>query len=167
MKLETERVIIREANLDDAPFILKLLNEKSYIEMIRDSGVRSEAEARTYIEEKYIHSYRTNGFGLFVVETRQNPGPVGICGFVKRAGLNVPDLGFALLEKEEGQGFIFESAKAVLEYGRKVLNLSEVGAITTRDNQRSVNILVKLGFSFQEKMTLPGDTKEFEFYRVS
>ena len=40
-ELETRRLILRRLELDDAPFVLKLLNEPSFIQNIGDRGVRS------------------------------------------------------------------------------------------------------------------------------
>jgi ribosomal-protein-alanine N-acetyltransferase len=47
--LETERLILRQASIDDAEFILALLNEPSFIRNIGDRGVRTMEDARNYI----------------------------------------------------------------------------------------------------------------------
>lgn len=46
MQLKTNRLIIREITQDDASFILELLNQPSYVAMIRDSGVKDLAQAK-------------------------------------------------------------------------------------------------------------------------
>jgi hypothetical protein len=48
--LETERLLLRHLTLDDAPFILALLNEPSFLQNIGDKGVCSIADARGYLE---------------------------------------------------------------------------------------------------------------------
>jgi hypothetical protein len=45
---ETERLVIRRLTADDSPFILRLLNEPSFLQQIGDRGVRSLADARQY-----------------------------------------------------------------------------------------------------------------------
>lgn len=167
MKLETERLIIRKANLMDAPFFLKLLNEESYIKNIRDSLVRSVEAAEKFIQDFYLKSYETNGFGLYVLECRKSGAPMGVCGLVKRPELSFPDLGFALLNTEVGKGYVQEGSQRILKYSREELKLSELGAITSKDNIRSANTLLKLGFIFQDEVQFPNQGKVLDLYMKS
>ncbi len=68
--LETARLTLRELSPADAEFILRLLNEPSFIRYIGDRGVRNETDARTYILEGPMDSYARHGFGLYMVELR-------------------------------------------------------------------------------------------------
>ena len=164
MKLETQRLFIRKASLQDAPFFLKLLNEESYIKNIRDSLVRSLEASEKFIQDFYLKSYETNGFGLYVLECKKAGTPLGVCGLVKRPELDFPDLGFALLSTEVGKGYIQESSQMILKYSRDDLKFSELGAITSKDNTRSANTLLKLGFIFQEEVQFPNQGKILDLY---
>ena len=84
MILETERLQLRRLSVDDAEFILRLLNEPSFIQNIGDRGVRTVDDARGYIVKGPITSYEKFGFGLWMVETRSPIAPIGICGLLKR-----------------------------------------------------------------------------------
>lgn len=148
----------------DAPFILDLLNQPSFIRHIGDRGVRTVYEARAFIDNRYRQSYLDNGFGLYTVELKPDYTPIGICGFVKRPGLDDPDLGFALLPEFEGFGYAFEAARATLDWGRTALGFERVMAITTVDNDRSGRLLEKLGFAFEERVVLPGSEEELNLY---
>jgi RimJ/RimL family protein N-acetyltransferase len=148
--VSTQRLRIRELDADaDAAFVCELLNTPKFIKYIGDRGVRSIDESREFIETRYRQSYRDHGYGLYVVEVVKDQLPVGICGFVRRATLPGPDLGFAFLPEYEGQGYGVESAAAVLEYGERHLGFKTVYAITTLDNQASIRLLEKLGFKFE------------------
>lgn len=157
--LETERLLIREIDSAiDAEFIFELLNTPKFLEYIGDRGVRSVEQARDFIENRYRQSYRENGYGLYVVELRSDaaiPLQIGMCGFVKRDYFEFPDLGFAFLPEHEGKGHGFESATAVLEYGREKLGFTKVLAITSQNNDVSVKLLEKLGFTFDRIFTTP------------
>ena len=147
--LETERLILRELRTDDdAEFVYALLNTPKFIKYIGDRGVTSPENAATFIENRYRLSYRDNGFGLYVVEQRSNGAATGLCGFVRRATLPGPDVGFAFLPEFEGLGYGFESASAVMDYGRDTLGFTDVLAITSLDNEASIRLLEKLGFSY-------------------
>ncbi|MBK8148322.1 MAG: GNAT family N-acetyltransferase [Acidobacteria bacterium] len=179
--LETERLIIRELDAStDGEFINDLLNQPSFIRYIGDRGVRSAAEASDFIENRYRQSYRDHGYGLYAVDMKEdaelnsesirNPKSkiqnraIGICGFVRRVGLEHPDIGFAFLPQYEGRGYAFESASAVLEYGRETLGIERPMAITTFDNENSVKLLGKLGFVFRESVVLPGSDEELNLF---
>ena len=86
------------SNFDDAAFILQLLNEEGFIRFIGDKGVRTLEDARDYILQGPMDSYARNGFGLYAACLR-DATPIGICGLVKREGLNDPDVGFAFLSR--------------------------------------------------------------------
>lgn len=70
-----------------------------------------------------------------------------------------PDLGFALLQHFAGKGYALESAAAVLDYGRRVLKLGTIVAVTAPENPASIRLLDKLGFRFDRMISLPGYTE--------
>ena len=144
--LETERLSLRELIADDAVFINTLLNTPKFLKYIGDRNVRSDEDAREFIVNRYAASYTTNGYGLWALETADGT-TVGICGFVKRDYFDEPDIGFAFLPEHEGKGYGYESATAVMQYGREKLGFTKVLAITSLDNDASVGLLNKLGFA--------------------
>lgn len=162
--LETERLILREIEESDDAFILDLLNQPSFIKYIGDRNVRTLEEARDFIESRYRQSYRDNGFGLYAVEIKDTNILIGMCGFVRRDSLPDADIGFAFLPEFERKGYAFESASAVMEYGREELGLTRVLAITTQDNESSGRLLEKLGFKLDGLITQPNDTEELKLF---
>ena len=119
--LETERLILRRMEVEDAQFIFELVNEAAFIRNIGDKGVRTLEDARNYILNGPVASYAKFGFGLYLVTLRETGEAIGICGLLKRDSLEDVDVGFALLEKFRRRGFAYESAAAVMEYGRNAL----------------------------------------------
>ena len=109
---ETERLLLRLLATDDAAFILELLNEPSFVANIGDKGVRNLADACQYLLTGPIKSYEQNGFGLWLVALQETLTPIGMCGLIKREGLDDPDVGYALLPKFWSQGYAFEAAAA-------------------------------------------------------
>jgi RimJ/RimL family protein N-acetyltransferase len=75
---------------------------------------------------------------------------------VKRETLEWVDVGFAFLESFRGKGYAFESAKAVMDYGRNVFHLQRIVGVTAPDNQISIRLLEKLGLRFEKSIQLPG-----------
>src|SRR5436190_16151049 len=154
---QTERLILRWLNAGDSAFILELLNEPSWIRFIGDKGVKTIQDARRYIENGPVEMYQRLGFGLYLVELKENGAPIGICGLIKRDALPDVDLGFAFLPRFWANGYAFESASAVIAYGRRAFGLSRIVAVLSPDNHRSAKLLEKLGFRFDSTVRLqPG-----------
>lgn len=153
--LQTQRLRLRQLTVQDAPFVLKLVNDPTWLRYIGDRGVRNLKDARDYILNGPMESYRTRGFGLYLIELKDTQTPIGLCGLIKRPELADVDLGFALLPDFAGKGYAAEAAAAVLEQGHGVLGIDRIIAITMPDNERSIRLLEKLGFRFERVIAFP------------
>lgn len=154
---ETDRLQLCHLVLDDAPFILTLVNDPSWIQFIGDRGIRTVSQAEAYLQNGPMASYAENGFGLYLVQRKADSVRLGMCGLVKRPSFPHVDIGFAFLPQFTGQGYAFEAATAVLHHARHDLNLSPIVAITAPDNLRSIKLLEKCGLHFQKMITLAAD----------
>jgi len=162
--IETDRLILRNVSTDDAEFILDLLNQPSFIQFIGDRGVRTLDNARDYILKRLIDSYERFGFGLYLTLLKDNKVPIGICGLVKRETLKDVDVGFAFLPQYWLKGYAFESASAVLAYGRNNLGLQRIVGIATPDNHGSIRVLEKIGLKFEKMVKLSEDDIELKLF---
>lgn len=162
--LETDRLIVRWLSIEDARFILQLLNEPSWLRFIGDKGVRNLDDARAYILKGPVEMYSRLGFGLYLVELKEEGCPIGICGLIKRDSLEDVDIGFAFLPKYWGRGYAYEAASAVVAYGRDVLGLKRIVAITSVDNEGSAKLLEKLGLRFERMIKLSNDAEELKLF---
>jgi RimJ/RimL family protein N-acetyltransferase len=164
--LETQRLELRRFTADDAPFILQLLNEPSWLQYIGDKGVRTVADARDYIDKGPIEIYGRLGFGLYLVELKASGDSIGICGLTKRESLQDVEIGYAFLPRFWSQGYAFESASAVMSYGIRAFGLSRIVAITSHDNHASARLLAKLGFRFDRITRLAVDAPDVNLYAI-
>ena len=162
--LETERLILRRLTVDDAPFILTLLNEPSFLRYIGDKNVRNLDDARNYILTGPVASYEKHGFGLYLVELRESQTPIGLCGLIRREELPAPDIGFALLPDFWNKGLAFEAATAVVNYAREQLKIRRILAITSLDNEGSIDLLQRLGLSFNRIMRLSAEREQVRLF---
>ena len=151
--IQTQRLGLRQLELNDADFILELLNEAAFLQFIGDKGVRTLDDARDYLRKGPLDSYQRRGFGLYAACLRDGTR-IGICGLVKRDGLGDVDVGFAFLSRHCSQGYAVESAAAILEHARRVLGLQRVVAITSPGNVGSIAVLEKIGLKFERTVML-------------
>lgn len=162
--LETERLLLRQLTAEDAELMLELLNDPDFIRYVADRGVRTMEEAAEFIRNRMLPSYEKVGFGFYLVEEKASREPIGICGLVKRDGLDDVDIGFSIRRKFWRKGFAHEAAVAVLDYGRSALKLPRIVAITAPDNNSSMKLLEKLGLRFEKMIRLPGQTAETRLF---
>jgi RimJ/RimL family protein N-acetyltransferase len=153
----TERLLLRRFVLEDAEFVVRLLNEPSFLKYIGDRGVRSLEEAHEYLRSGPLASYEKHGFGLYLVQLREQHTAIGMCGLLQRDTLPDVDLGFAFLPEYWRFGYALESAKATLDYARQELGLKRVVAVVSAENERSIRLLEKLGLVDQGQLQLAAD----------
>jgi ribosomal-protein-alanine N-acetyltransferase len=162
--LESARLVLREFNLDDADFVLELLNEPAFVRFIGDKGVRTRADACEYLQKGPLDSYRRFGFGLYLASLRADGTPIGMCGLLKREGLADIDVGFALRSRYWSRGYAVEAAAAVLDYGRRILRLGRIVAIANPDNEASIAVLERIGLRFERMVQLSGEELELKLF---
>jgi len=163
----TARLCLRKLVKSDAQFILRLLNEPSWLDNIGDKKVASIEDAEEYLRNGPMAMYDTLGFGLYCVMLRDSKIPIGMCGLIKRDGLSNVDIGFALLPEYCGVGYALEAAQATMRYGNKQLGIETLDAITLPSNNSSIRLLEKLGFTFRKPIFMPGDPEQLSLYGCS
>lgn len=162
--LQTERLVLREFTLDDVAFVVRLLNQPSFLRYIGDRGVRTLEDAQVYIEQGPLKSYVEHGFGLYVVALESDAQPVGMCGIMRKPWLDAPDIAYAFLPEHEGNGYASEAAGAILDHARRALGLDVIVGVVTPENAGSIRVLQKLGFTHESRIVDPRNEHELEFF---
>ena len=157
---ETNRLIISELSLEDAPFFLKLVNTPNWIKYIGDRNVKTVKEAEDYLLNGTLKSYEEFGFGFYKLHHKEENKTIGTCGLIKREQLEAVDLGFAFLPEFEGKGFGYEAALAIITLAKKRFHLKKLLAITLPMNSSSIKLLHKLGFIYQKSVKPFDDDEE-------
>lgn len=164
--LETTRLKLRHMSADDAAFMLTLLNDPSWLRYIGDRGVRDLEGARLYILNGAVDNYARLGYGFYLVELKESGVPIGMCGLAKRDYLDCADIGFAFLPQYGGLGFAFEAAAAVVDYARHSLGMTRLLATTRLENQRSIQLLEKIGMRFSKNILHPDGDRELKLFAM-
>jgi RimJ/RimL family protein N-acetyltransferase len=162
--VETERLTLRRLTVEDAPFMLDLLNQPSFLQFIGDRGVHTLDDARAYILKGPVEMYERHGFGICLTALKEEGIPIGTCGLIQRDSLEDVDIGFAFLPGFWGQGYAYEAASAVLAYGKNDLGLQRIVAITAQDNRSSIRLLEKIGLTFERLIRLNGEGSEINLF---
>ena len=165
--LVTQRLILRRFTLDDTAFIIELLNTEGWIKYIGEKNVKTTDEARAYLENGPLKSYRNEGFGLALVELKADHVPIGMCGLISREYLDHLDVGFAFLPNHTGLGYAFEIVKKTVEHALRELKQQKLFAITLPQNYSSIKLLTKIGFKYDNNFITPDTNEELCLYSIA
>ena len=126
--IATPRLVLRRFTEDDAPFVFSLLNDPDWLRFIGNKDVHDLEAARRYIRNGPMTMYERFGFGLYLTALNSDSTPIGMCGLIRREGVDDVDIGFALLPPFCGQGYAREAAAATLAYGWSKVGLKRIVA---------------------------------------
>ena len=157
---ETERLFIIPTKEEDAAFIYELMNTPKFLKYIGDRNIKTVNDAANYIKERMIPQLNRLGFSNYTLIRKSDNCKVGTCGLYDREGLEGIDIGFAFLPAYENKGYGFEASSKLLELAFTCFGISEVKAITTKDNIPSQRLLEKLGLKNEGTTRIPDDEEE-------
>ena len=164
--LETPRLSLRELTLDDAGLMLAIWTDAAFVRNVADRGIRTLEQAQTAMRDGPLRLYEDYGYGPFRVALKACDTPIGICGLFRREGLDVPDIGYALLPDYYSNGYMIEASKRVLQFARDERGIGRLLAIVAPNNGASVRLLKKLGLEFERMIRLPGDEQDLALYSI-
>ncbi|MCB0383646.1 MAG: GNAT family N-acetyltransferase [Psychroserpens sp.] len=157
---ETNRLLLSKITVEDAPFLLELMNTPGWIKYIGDRNIKTVKQAETYIENNQLKCYETHGFGYYKIQVKaENLKTIGTSGLLKRDNLDHVDIGFSFIPNYHGKGYGFEAASEIINLAKTKFNIKTLCAITLPINQPSIHLLEKLGLSYQ-KTVKPFDNDE-------
>lgn len=154
--LETNRLLIRPALLEDAYNLFNLNSDPKVVRYTGDASFTSMIDAQNIIKDRMIvqfEKYRMSRFMCFLKDGTF----IGWSGLKFSPETNEVDLGYRFMQKFWGQGYATESSKIWLNYGFETLNLPKIIAKAMPDNVNSIKVMQKLGMTFRGYAHDPGD----------
>jgi len=161
---ETERLILKPADLEDADFFLKLYNLPSFIKFIGDKKLRTKEDAEQYITTRFLPQIEKLGFGNYVIIHKELNEKIGAVGIFVREGIDVPDIGFSFFPDFEGKGYAYESAVNLMEIIKTDFGVEKLSAMTSDENISSQKLIERLGLQFKRYVIFPDDNEELRYY---
>ena len=144
--LDTARLALARFSPADAPGFYELNADPEVIRHTGDEPFTSAAEAEAFIRA-YAH-YDRHGYGRWSVYLKETGDYVGFCGLNYSARLDEVDVGFRFMRRYWGRGYATEAARASLQHGFNVYNLSKIVGRALPGNAASLRVLEKLGMQY-------------------
>ena len=164
-RLETERLVLRLPQPDDADGLAEYLTDPEVMRYL--GGATVPREDVPSVMQRWLDRWQANGFGHFVIERRDDGRVLGRAGMIvwdtrdwrhvtlDEAGEHAqPELGWALAREHWGRGFATEAARAVRDWARQKRGVQRLISLINADNVQSQRVAVRLGASPTETVTL-------------
>lgn len=156
-RLETPRLYI--SHILNSPahsaFLVQLYNTPLFISTSGKTGITTVTQASELIQNRLIPEQERNGYGIYVVSLKATPTsslgesqPIGTVSLRKgnsSTSYTAPDIGFAILPEMNGNGYATESGRALLQYAKDELGITEVFGFCDPTNACSQRVLEKIG----------------------
>jgi len=142
--LETERLLLRELVLDDAPHLSRVLCDPESMKYYPKAKTPQEVVAWI---EKNIERYATEGFGLWAVIRKSDGAFLGDCGItLQNIDQEVlPEVGYHIIKDYCLHGYATEAARGCLQHGFERLKLKRIFSYTRENNIPSRRVMEKAG----------------------
>jgi ribosomal-protein-alanine N-acetyltransferase len=146
--LETDRLHLRPVAADDFARFTALYGDPEVMRFIGRRGALTPAEVRERLDFMIDH-WRRHGFGMWSLFHKPDGAFVGRCGMRYMDDTTEVELGYTLARRYWGQGFATEASRAAVSYAFGVLKVDRLVAIADPANAASVNVMKKLGMTFE------------------
>jgi ribosomal-protein-alanine N-acetyltransferase len=149
--LETERLTLRQLNLNDAKAIFSLRTNKEVNEFITREVPNNLAEARAFIDS-VTNLIDENKAIFWIIESKNNNeliGSIGLRHFDVED--NYAEIGYEINPSYQQRGLMNEAFEVVLEFAFEEMELETIEAFTHMDNDASIALLEKHNFVYQSE----------------
>jgi [ribosomal protein S5]-alanine N-acetyltransferase len=154
-RIDTRRLILRPFTPDDIEESYDILEAHEDVWKY-DPGYQRSREQRAGIIMKYAATNVPDGEGTLAMILKENGKFIGYVGLqlyiFPQEPLATPEveLYYKLDRDWWGQGLAIEACQAMIEFAFKEMRLARIVTITTRGNDRSINLLRKLGMKIDD-----------------
>ncbi len=160
MKLQTERLILREFSDADWQAVLAYQRDPRYLRYYPWTE-RSAEDAHEFVSRFIVQQQIEPRTKFQLAVTLKSGGElIGNCGIRKDATESrSADIGYELSPTHWGRGYATEAARAIVDFGFTQLGVHRIWATCIAENTASAHVLEKLG------MRLEGRLRENEYFK--
>lgn len=153
---KSERLGFRNWTLEDLDALAALNADEEVMKYFPTTLTFMETESLLIRLQQQFDNHGYTYFSTIELETDKCIGFIGLAYQDYEAPFNpAVDIGWRLDRDAWGKGYATEGAKACLDYGFNTLNLSQIVAVCTLNNQTSERVMQKIGMKKQSEFKHP------------
>ncbi len=165
--MRTKRLLIREeteADIDELYEIYESDHIKRFLEPLYEEREKELEYISKY--RQYVYSYYEYGLWHLVdLKTGKCVGRAGLNPKTYEDGVCGAELGYMIAKPFLRKGYCLEACGAILTYSKEELGIPEVYCLIRRDNETSIEVAKKLGFTFEKELIEDG-REMLRFYKL-
>ena len=166
VKIETDRLIIREFNDKDVEAIYDFSSNPEVNKYTGDKLIESLGEVKHIINNIWLKEYKKYGYGRWAIIYKPDNKVIGFAGLKYLPEFNETDLGFRFLPEYWNKGIATEASKEIIKYGFENFDLNRIIGIAMPENIGSCKVLEKSGLNFYKKGDYDGDGGVYNWYKI-
>lgn len=152
IEIKTKRLVLRPWREDDLEACAKMNGDARVMEYFPSTLTREESDQ---FARRHTAMIEKQGWGFWAVSIPGQADFIGCLGLVPvlfdAHFTPAVEIGWRLAYDYWNQGYATEGAMAALKYGFETLHLDEIVSFTALSNQRSQNVMKKIGMVRDEK----------------
>jgi ribosomal-protein-alanine N-acetyltransferase len=163
MKLETEKLILKDINESHVEDILKIRSNEVINQFVQRKSPKNNYDALQFILtiKERTQNNQTYYWGISLKDQTHLIGTICLWNFSEDR--KTAEVGYELLPDHHRKGIMSEALTAVLNYGFNQLHLQEIVAMTNTSNENSKGLLLKHDFVLEEGRKDEGFTDNLVF----
>ena len=148
--LETDRLLLREMNMDDFDALYKVLSDSDIMQHYPYTF--DEKRVSDWIERN-MNRYRENGFGLWAVCLKDTGEMIGDCGLTLQniEGEMLPEIGYHIRADHQRKGYAKEAAAAVRDWAFANTDYPALYSYCKYTNVGSYKTAESIGMHFEKE----------------
>ncbi|MCR5342440.1 MAG: GNAT family N-acetyltransferase [Butyrivibrio sp.] len=148
--LETERLFLREMNMDDCDALYAVLADRDIMQHYPYTF--DEDRVRDWIKRN-MQRYKDNGFGLWAVCLKETEEMIGDCGLTLQniEGEMLPEIGYHIRKDCQHKGYAKEAAGAVRDWAFTNTDYPSLYSYCKYTNEPSYKTAEAIGMHFAKE----------------
>lgn len=160
MHLETDRLILRPLELEDAPAIQRLVSVREIAATtLNIPHPYPEGAAEAFIKTSHEHRDQGTAYTFGIVRTADSAF-LGSIGLRVKREYERAELGYWIGVPYWNQGYTTEAARRMIDFGFSYLGLNRIYATYFTSNPASRRVMEKAGMVYEA--TLPQHVRRFD-----
>jgi ribosomal-protein-alanine N-acetyltransferase len=133
-----DKISLREIQTTDIEDLIEI----SFYDSIQATTFEQASEMQDKINKDYIEG---NSIHWGIADNLTNK-IIGTCGYYRGLDQGTGELGCVLLPQYRGQGFMTSAMLLAIDFGLNSIGLKRVWAITSKQNEKAIQLLENLNF---------------------
>lgn len=151
-RIETERLLLREVQIDDIHLIFDCWMQDEDVSRYMCWKACSDIEEVKEFVNYELNQIDNNQWKRWIIVLKETLEVIGTCLVFFNEDENNWDISYNLGKKYWGKGYISEAMKTAMNYAINELGMTECIAVHAKENLISGKVITKLGFLFEKEV---------------